>query len=109
MRYFISLFLLLPTLAEAAAGTFKDVIVIFLKILMNFIQIGIAAVVLGIIYAVVLYMWNSDNEQKREQIKGYLVSAVIGLSVVMGLWGIVELLTMTVWGGGFGIPQLSAP
>ena len=111
MQYIFSLSILLLTPAMASAGTttLKSVITIFLKILSNFIQIGVAAIVLGILYAVVLFMMNSDNEQKREQIKGYLFSAVIGLSVVMGVWGIVELLTMTVWGGGFGIPQLSAP
>jgi uncharacterized membrane protein SpoIIM required for sporulation len=63
---------------------------------------------LGILYAVLLYMINADNEKKREEIKGYLVYAVIGLSVIMGIWGIIEIFTSTL-GWGVGIPQLTAP
>lgn len=110
MKYFAIFILLVPATVFAATPTnFKEVVELFLKILQNFIQIGIVAIILGILYAVALYMLNSDNDQKREQIKGYLVYAVIGLTVVAGLWGIVEILTMTIFGGGFGIPKLTPP
>ncbi len=110
MPYLLSVLLLLPRFARAAApADFKGFVVLLLQIIQNFITMGIALIILGILYAVVLYMMNSDSEEKREKIKGYLVYAVAGLAVVMGMWGLVELLSMTVFGSGIGIPRLKSP
>ncbi len=110
MKYLVLLAFLTPLFASAVATptNFKEFVELLLRIIQNTIGIFIVAVVTGIIYAIALYMINSDNEKKREEIKGYLVYAVIGLFVIMGLWGIIEIFTST-FGWGIGIPQLSAP
>jgi len=97
-----------PSLAFAAAN-FSDFVVIGLRLISNFIVIFMSALVLGILYGVFLYMANSDNEKRRESIKGYLVSAVIGLAVVVGMWGIIEIIQGSLFGGAFGLPRLSVP
>ena len=108
-KFFIVLSMFsLPVFAFAAPGTFKEFVAMLLEIIQNTITIFMSAIVVGIIYAVMLYMINSDNEKKREQIKGYLIYAVIGLSVIMGLWGIIEILTSTL-GWDTLIPQLTTP
>lgn len=110
MKYLAYLIpLSVPVWAHAQATDFKDFIVTVLQLLTNFIQIFVALLVLGILYGVVLFMINSDNEQKRESIRGYLFSAVIGLAVVMGMWGVIELIQGSLFGGAFGFPQLKAP
>ena len=100
---------LFPMLVSAQTPTnFKEFIGLLLRVIQNTITIFIAAIGVGILYAVVVYMIDSDNEKRREEIKGYLIYAVIGLSVIMGLWGIIEILTSTL-GWGLGVPQLTPP
>ncbi len=110
MKYILIAPLFSPLLAHAvtAPADFKEFVELLLQVIQNTIAIFMAAIVAGILYAVVLYMINSDNEKKREEIKGYLVYAVIGLSVIMGIWGIIEIFTSTL-GFSFGIPQLTKP
>ena len=99
-----------PFLALAAAPTdFKSVIELFLKIIQNFIAILFVSLTVGILYGVVLFMINSDNEKKREEIKGYLLYGVTAAVVTLGLWGFIEILNSTIFGGAIGIPQLSPP
>ena len=103
--------LFLPTLVFALAPPtdFKEFIELLLNIIQNLIAILFASIVIGMLYAVMIYMINSDNEKKREQIKPYLIYGVIGLSVCMGLWGFIGILNSTVFGGAIGIPLISPP
>lgn len=99
-----------PFIAAAAAPTnFKEFVELLLKILQNAIAILMAALLVGITYGVAVYMMNSDNEKKREEIKGYLLWAVIGIAVVMGMWGLVGIINSTVFGGAIGIPFIKPP
>lgn len=99
-------FLFTPNVLFAATpANFKEFIELLLKILQNAIQILVAGMAIGLLYGVAMYMVNSDNEKKREDIKGYLLYGVMGLFVVVGLWGILALLS----GGAVGIPLLSPP
>jgi hypothetical protein len=63
----------------------------------------------GVAYGIALYFINSDNEQKREQIKGYLLWAVIGLAVTFGLWGIIQIFCDTLSWCTAGIPLIRPP
>ena len=101
-----------PSLTSAAAATptnFKSFIELFLAVLQGFISLMFASLAVGILYGVVLYMINADNEKKRTEIRGYLVYAIVGIAVVMGLWGILAILNDTIFGGAVGIPFISAP
>lgn len=89
--------------------TFKDFIELLLKIITNFISILFVAMIVGIIFGVAMYMLNYDNENKREEIRGYLLWAIIGVVAVLGMWGFVEILSVTFFNGNVGIPFLSKP
>lgn len=106
-----SIFLtLLPSVVYAAAPTdFKEFIELLLRIIQNFIGILFASLTVGLVYGVVLFMINSDNEKKREEIKGYLLYGVMAAVVTLGMWGFIAILNSTVFGGAVGIPQLSPP
>lgn len=109
MKYFISLILLIPVFASAQTPSdFREFVGLLLRIIQNTITILIGAIALGTLYGVMLYMMNSDNEKKREELKGYLIYAVVGLSVVMSMWGLIAILTSTL-GWGLVIPQITAP
>ncbi len=83
---------------------------LILPLLQNVSALLFASLALGLVFGVVLFFANSDNEQKRASIKGYLLWGVIGIIVVMGIWGILALLRMSVFGTDvIGIPQISPP
>lgn len=102
--------LFLPTLAFAAPASFKEFAELAVRILQSFIALLFASLAVGLVYGVVLFFANADNEQKRSEIKQYLLWGVIGVIVVMGIWGILALLRESIFGTGVvGIPQLRAP
>ncbi|KKU79318.1 MAG: hypothetical protein UY04_C0012G0030 [Parcubacteria group bacterium GW2011_GWA2_47_7] len=99
----------MPAVAFAQFTNFKAFIELLLKIIQNIITILFVALAVGIIFGIAMYMLNLDNEKKREELKGYLLWAIIGAVVVVGMWAFVEILTMTLFGAGIGIPFLSTP
>lgn len=103
--------LFVPTFAFAAAPTtFKEFAEFAVRILQSFIALLFASLAVGLLYGVVLFFANADNEQKRSEIKNYLLWGVIGVIVVMGIWGILALLRESIFGTSVvGIPQISVP
>jgi hypothetical protein len=106
--------LLFPVLASAqipAPKDFKEFAELILNAIGYLTGILIAAGLLGLMWGVVVFFASADNPQKREAIKPYLFWGIIGVTVMMGVWGFVELLASSVFGGGFniGIPFISAP
>lgn len=100
----------LPGVALAAPGNLRDVAELFMKIMLNVTNILIALLTVGMAYGVVMYFANSDNEKKREEIKGYLLWGIIGIVVVFGIWGIVSIMRYSVFGtSSVGIIQISPP
>jgi hypothetical protein len=76
----------LPFIAYAQAFTdFLSFGEFVLRILGGVIAILFALSALGLLYGVVLFFANSDNEAKREQIKGYLLWSVIGIAVMFAV------------------------
>lgn len=100
----------IPTLAIAAATTFRDLAsTIIIPIIRGVIRIFYVSLAIGLSYGVVMYFVNSDNEKKREEIKGYLLWGIIGITVAFGLWGIVAILSDTLGWGDVGIPIIQPP
>ncbi len=108
-----SFFLIIPTLlplsAFALGSTFRDFSDVLVRLLRNFVSLIFASMSVGLLYGVVLYMMNSDNDKKREEIKPYLLWGVIGITVAFGLWGILAILSDTLGWGGVGIPIIRPP
>jgi len=92
-------YFLLPLLAYGATPTnFKEAMGMLIGLLQLLFAVLFALISVGLLYGVVLFLANTDNEGKREQIKPYLLWGVIGIAVVISLWGILEML-----GGTFGV------
>ena len=101
--------LLVPALAFAAVGTFRDFSNVFVALIKGVVNILFVSLSVGVAYGIALYFINSDNEQKREQIKGYLLWAVIGLAVTFGMWGLIQILCDTFAWCTAGIPLIRPP
>ena len=101
--------LLLPIVVFAAVSTFKDFANQFVAIIKGFINVLFVSLGVGLAYGVLLFFINADNEKKREEIKGYLLWGVIGISVVFGLWGFIQIFCDTLGWCAAGIPYIIPP
>jgi len=57
------------------------------------------------IWGVVQYVINSDEEAKKEKGKQFMIWGIIGLTVMIGVWGLVKIVGVT-FGIEYAIPQL---
>jgi hypothetical protein len=98
-----------PALTTCSAIKFDSLldILIWLKCI-------IAAAVIPLIFtlAFLFFLWgmvqyirNADNEKKREESKKFIYYGIIGLTVMVGVWGIVRIVNDT-FGFGNTVPQL---
>ena len=112
-KIFPSILLLLSTPRSVFASgptSLRDVAELFLKIMLNITDILFALLSVGMIYGVIVYFINSDNEREREKIKGHLLWGIIGIVVVFGIWGIVSIMRYSIFGNTTsGIPQIAPP
>ncbi|MBP9802846.1 MAG: hypothetical protein KBD14_00865 [Candidatus Pacebacteria bacterium] len=58
-------------------------------------------------YGVVQFMLNPANEEKREKGKSYMVWGIIGLTVMVSVWGLVNILGSTFGLDTGFVPQVS--
>jgi predicted histidine transporter YuiF (NhaC family) len=65
-----------------------------------------ALAVVGFIWGVIQTTMNPEDAEKRKQGKMYMMWGIIGLFVMLSIWGLVEIITNT-FGIQVLIPQLS--
>lgn len=92
-----------------AQSTFKDLAEFFIDIVKGLVSLVFASLAVAMVYGVVIYLLNADNEKKRTDIKNYLLWGIIGITVAFGLWGILQILTDTMGWGTAGIPIINPP
>ena len=98
---------LLPLIASAAAvpgasatdllGTVKAVLLFVIPILMI-----LATVVF--LWGIVMYVIAGGDEEKLSTAKGYIIAGIIGLFVMVAVWGIVQALS-----GSLGLTNVAIP
>lgn len=108
-RLVLITFFLTPVLAMAAPSSFRDFADVFVAAAKGLVNILFVSLSVGLAYGIALYFIHSDNEKKREEIKGYLLWGVIGITVVFGLWGIIQVFCDTLDWCTAGIPLISPP
>lgn len=78
---------------------------------MDFLEKQIVPILVG--FALVIFLWgifkfikNGGDEKAREEGKQIMLWGVIGLFVMLCVWGFVAILAHTLLGGNIVIPQL---
>lgn len=106
-----ALFMLTPTVALAviAPTNLKEFAELAVKILQNVAGLLFVSLSLGLLWGVVMYFFSTPSEKRRSEIREMLIWGVIGIIVVVGIWGILDLLRESVGLGEVGIPQISPP
>lgn len=56
-------------------------------------------------YGIVIYIFRSGDENKRKDGIRYMLYGIIGLTIMVSVWGIVRLLSYSLFGDYLLIPQ----
>ena len=62
------------------------------EILNPVIGLLLAVALAYFVYGVVVFIANADNETKREEGKRHILYSIIGLVIMVGVWGILQLI-----------------
>ncbi len=101
-------FVFLPVFALAQSVTGFTIINMLIGVIGNFVRVAVAAALVFFIWGTVKFI-SSDSDQKREEGKKKIVWGLVGLFVIVSIWGIVSIL-ITIFGtgdgGGMQLPPL---
>jgi hypothetical protein len=86
--------------------TFAGLVNNFLEILKWVVILGTAVALISFLMGLVGYLINSGDEAKRKDSIAYMITGIIGLTVIVGLWGIVSIIMGTFGSGLIIIPQI---
>lgn len=79
------------------SGNTEDIInTLSNQILDPFIGLLFAGAVAYFIYGVIQYIANADSEDERKKGKKHIMYSVIGLVIMAGVWGIIDLIANTI-------------
>lgn len=93
-----------PTVCNGGAITnFQGILCKVAEILNAILPVLIALGVVYFVWGVVTYVISSDEEAKKAG-RDRIIFGIIGLAVIIGLWGLVKIL-----GNTFGLNQNSTP
>ena len=103
---------LLPFVSSAAScdNTFDDIGKLFTWgtciIGSSIIPLLISVALVVFIIGVVKFIANADNEEKRTEGRQFIIWGIVGLFVIVSVWGLVAVLQNTFFDGGLVVPQL---
>lgn len=80
---------------QAVTDTLNDYVIPFLFVLATLI----------FIWGVIQYVAKSDDEAARAKARGLMLWGIIGLAVMLAVWGIVAVVIDYFGVGGVGIPE----
>src|SRR3989344_854198 len=93
---FIGLALLaLPRKAGAQPENLRDLVEVFLDILNSAVALIVALAVVVFIWGILKYITAGESEEKIREGRNYIIYGIIGIFVMVSVWGLVELLTGT--------------
>jgi len=98
---YLTLLLVLPAVASAQA-TLGGILTTIKGLLDSLIPIIITLAVIYLFYGVAKYVMAAGDEEKQKQGRSIMIYGVIGLFVIVSIWGLVGVVQSTfgVSGGG---------
>src|SRR3989344_2732580 len=87
--------LVAPLGAEAQTYAFDDLVELFLDILDDVIVLIVALAVVMFIWGVLKYITAGESEDKIREGRNYIIYGIIGIFVMVSVWGLVNILVNT--------------
>jgi len=66
------------------------------EILNPIVGLLFAVAIVYFIYGVIVYIANADDEDARREGKKHILYSIIGLVIMAGVWGIIDLIANTI-------------
>lgn len=86
---------------------FKDIAEQFVALIETLVFALMGFALLVFLYGLMRYMMGAGDDSKRAESRMYIVYGILGLFVMVSMWGLVEVFTYTfIDEGGVGIPVL---
>ena len=104
----VSTLVLVPSVAFAAPRTFNELA----NLIVTILDTGTGLLILG---GIVVYFWGiSTNilkmkDEGSQAFKAYFVWGLIAIFVMLSIWGIIEILQNTIFGGDYYDPSGGSP
>lgn len=95
-----------PFVAFAAVTDFKSLMQLFADLLGAVMGVLYMAAFAAFFWGIVLFIFNTDDDYKRQEGKNWMFWSIIALFVMITVWGLVGLLLKTVGINAIIIPQL---
>lgn len=83
------------TMAQGVISNASDLTMKLKDMADSFITILMALAVIFIIWHVVMYIFKSSDEEARKAHRSGVIWGIIGLAIIVSIWGLVGLLTGT--------------
>ncbi len=87
-------------------SNFKEVVCLILGVLNSLVPIIIGLTLLVFLWGLARFILAAGDEKKLEAGKSLMIWGVIGLFVMVSVWGIVNILYGSFFGGSIGLPLL---
>lgn len=100
---------ILPLLAAAATTDVQGLIETAQNLINRLIPFFVAIAALVFIWGVVEFVASAGDEEKRSKGRQHMLWGIVGLAVIVGLWGLVKILVQTFslqQGGTIDLPKL---
>ncbi len=100
-------FVFIPFVTLAAPANFREVISLILDVINQLVRLVVVLALLFFLYNIFRMVFAGGNEESRKEAKTFMVYGIIALFVMVSVWGLVNILTSTLFGAGaFNVPQL---
>lgn len=92
----LNLFILFPNIAYASSPKLDAFLGRVNKQIINpLIAFIFALAVVYFLYGVLKFLMNMDNEGGRDEGKKHMLWGIIGITIMIGVWGILSIITST--------------
>lgn len=79
----------------ASAQTFSSILGVFASLVNQLIPLTMALALLAFFWGLVKYIWSSGNEEGKADGKKIMIAGIVGLFVMVSVWGLVGIIAQT--------------
>lgn len=95
------------SIADAAGGSFRDVVIAIIKFISSsIIPLLVAVAFVIVLFNLVRYVGAGDSEQERTKFRDYTLWSLLAFFITLSIFGLIQIASNTVFNGGaIVIPQ----
>lgn len=91
-----ALLLAMPFVVSAqSSGTFGSILTTITTLVNQLIPLAMALALLAFFWGLVKYIWSSGNEEGKADGKNIMIAGIVGLFVMVSIWGLVGIIANT--------------